>query len=118
LLTRYVYSYPVTWDHLLTWIWYAAVLLMGMQIGPANKWLRIAAAALASSVGFFLISNFAVWASWTMYPKTLAGLGACYVAAIPFYRMSFASDVVFTAAFFGLTALLGVTSGKEERAAG
>ena len=42
----------------------------------------LAGAALVTSISFFLISNFAVWAVGGMYPKTLPGLAACYVAGL------------------------------------
>ncbi len=47
---------------------------------------NIALAAVWSGVIFFVISNIGVWISSDFYPKTLAGLGACYWAAIPFYK--------------------------------
>lgn len=47
---------------------------------------NIALAAVWSGFIFFIISNLGVWISSTTYPKSLAGLGACYAAAIPFYK--------------------------------
>ena len=67
----------------------------------------MAAAALTSSVSFFALSNFAVWASWNMYPKTVAGLMTCYTAALPFFRRGFEGDMLFTAVMFGLPAAAG-----------
>ena len=67
--------------------------------------LAIAGAALASSIVFFIVSNFGVWLQWQLYPKTLEGLAACYVAAIPFFRNSLAGDTVFTLVLFGGFAL-------------
>jgi hypothetical protein len=106
VLTKYVYAYPVTWDHLVTWAWYAAVLGLGMQLRNTNSALRIGGAALLSSMGFFLVSNFCVWASFIMYPATLQGLASCYVAAIPFYRTTLAADLFYTAIFFSIPVLL------------
>ena len=40
-----------------------------------------------------------------MYAKSIAGLGACYVAAIPFFGNTLLSDALYTAIFFGLYAL-------------
>ena len=54
-----------------------------------------------ASLSFFAISNFAVWALWNMYPKTLAGLAECYTMAIPFFRNTAVSDLLFAGAFFG-----------------
>ena len=39
------------------------------------------------------------------YPKTFAGLVACYAAAIPFFQNTLAGDLVFTALLFGGFAL-------------
>ncbi len=47
---------------------------------------NIALATIWSAALFFIISNFGVWVSSDYYPKTLAGLGACYWAGIPFYK--------------------------------
>jgi hypothetical protein len=105
ILTRFVYSYQFSWDHFVTWAWYAAILFLGTQLRENTGWLRVAGASLASSVSFFVISNFAVWACWNMYPKTLSGLMTCYAAGVPFFRRGIAGDLIFTAIVFGLPAL-------------
>lgn len=106
-LTVYAFGYPFrASDYLVTWGWYAAVCLMGHEIlgRKASAW-RVVVAVMASTTSFFVLSNFAVWMGSMMYPHTAAGLGTCYVAAIPFY----ANDVISTAftagALFGLPAL-------------
>ncbi len=104
LLTLRTYSYPLTLDHVVTWGWYAAVILIGGLLRDNARPLRIAGASLASSVSFFVVSNLAVWAVWNMYPKTLSGLLACYAAAVPFFRP--VSDLLFTALFFAIPALV------------
>jgi hypothetical protein len=102
-LTRVTYGYPLTADHLVTWAWYAAILLLGGALIRGFSALRIGAASLIASVSFFLISNFAVWMVWRdMYPKTFNGLMACYVAGLPFFRSAVTSDLLFTAAFFAI----------------
>ena len=106
VLTKLVYAYPLSADHLVTWLWYAAVLLLGGKLKENAGSLRVGAAALAASVSFFLVSNFAVWVVWDMYPRTAAGLVACYAAALPFFRHSLAGDLFFTVVFFGIGALV------------
>jgi hypothetical protein len=102
-LTRFTYGYPLTPDHLVTWSWYAAMLLLGSGLIKGFSAIRIGAASLTASVSFFLISNFAVWMVWRdMYPKTFNGLMACYVAGLPFFRSGVASDLLFTSVFFGI----------------
>jgi hypothetical protein len=105
-LNYQVYHLPLTWDQTIVWAWYAAACGLGMLLSNRVKPLYVAGAALASSVSFFLISNFAVWlAGYIVYPKTFSGLVSCYVAAIPFFQRGLASDLFFSALFFGLGAL-------------
>jgi len=50
---------------------------------------------------FYLTTNFACWLLFEGYPKTAEGLGACYVAALPFYRWMPVGDLAWAV---GLTA--------------
>ncbi len=118
ILTRFVYSYQFTWDHFVTWAWYAAILWLGSQLRENTGWLRVAGAALASSISFFVVSNFAVWACWDTYPKTFAGLMTCYTAGLPFFRRGLAGDMLFTAAMFGLPALAAVLARSAHKPQG
>jgi hypothetical protein len=106
LLTKFVYSYPYTADHLVTIAWYAAVVLMGGWLRENARPARVVGAALATSVGFFVISNFVVWLMGNMYPPTLNGLSACYTAALPFFRKQVVSDLVFAALMFSVPAVI------------
>jgi uncharacterized protein DUF6580 len=101
-LSRSVYGYPFSADLLVTWAWYAGMILLGGLLAQKATALRIGATSLAASVSFFLVSNFAVWAVWSMYPKTATGLAACYVAGLPFFRNAVVSDLFFVALFFGI----------------
>jgi hypothetical protein len=78
---------------------------MGLLSKPSL--LRVAAGVLASSTSFFLLSNFVVWigGSIVMYPHSLAGLGACYAAGLPFYRNDLVSTALTASALFGLPVL-------------
>jgi hypothetical protein len=83
-------------------------LLISVWIG--RRWLqdpnvsRVALAATAGSLQFFLITNAAAWLVEGMYPLTVAGLAACYVAAIPFLANTLASDLLYSGVLFGLYA--------------
>jgi len=101
-LSRAYYGYAVSADLLVTWAWYGGMVLLGGMLAKSVSALRVGAASLAGSVSFFLMSNFAVWAVWNMYPKNLSGLMACYVAALPFFRNAVVSDLFFAAVFFGI----------------
>lgn len=114
-LSRLVYGFPLAPDLLFTWAFYAAAVLLGSLLQEKLSVARVAGASLAGSIGFFVVSNFAVWLVWQMYPKTLAGLGACYVAALPFFRNALAGDLVFTAVFFGLPLAVAQFAPHEAR---
>jgi len=105
-LSRVTYGYSVSADLWVTWAWYAAIVLLGGLLAKNASALRIGAATLTASVSFFLLSNFAVWAVWSMYPKTGSGLAMCYVAGLPFFRNAVVSDLFFAGAFFGIGYLL------------
>jgi hypothetical protein len=67
---------------------------------------RVGAATLAGAIQFFLVTNFALWASSIgSYPKTAAGLLACYTAGIPLFWNTLAGDAFYVALLFGDMAL-------------
>ena len=116
VLTKYVYAVALGWDQLVTWGWYAAILWLGTSLRERTSLWRVIGAALASSVSFFLISNFAVWAAWPqMYPRGFSGLMLSYMAGIPFFRSTVESDLFFSLAFFGLPMLVQVLSDRMGR---
>jgi hypothetical protein len=118
VLTKFIYTYPLSWDILVTFAWYAAILWLGTNLREKSGPVRVVSAALASSVSFFLISNFAVWASWPqMYPHTWNGLLTCYAAGLPFFRGTLESDLFFSIAFFGTPVFLAALSRWLHRSA-
>lgn len=66
----------------------------------AGGWLAILGGAMASSLVFFVATNFACWALDGFYPRTAAGLAECFVAALPFYRWMPVGDLAWTAGIF------------------
>jgi hypothetical protein len=52
-----------------------------------------------------LITNFAVWWLLNSYPKTAAGLAACYLAGLPLFSNTLAGDAFYSTLFFGAFAL-------------
>jgi hypothetical protein len=116
ILTKFAYSYALSWDQLVTCAWYAAILWLGTNLREKSGPVRVVGAALASSVSFFLISNFAVWAVWSqMYPRSLSGLMMSYAAGIPFFRGTVESDLFFSIAMFGTPVFLHALSGWLNR---
>ena len=75
-----------------------------------GRFLSIAGGALASSLVFFLSTNFAHWCLSSDYPHTVAGLLACYAAGLPFYRWMPVGDVAWSLAFMGGLAAFGAVA--------
>lgn len=87
---------------------YVALLVpvaIGMLLKRNLRWWTVGVGAVASSVSFFLLTNFAEWAFYNLYPHTASGLVEGYVAAIPFFRNTLASDLMFSTLIFGAYAL-------------
>lgn len=84
---------------------FSLVVCLGFLLRERRGARRVATLALGASVLFFSMSNLAVWAFSGMYPKTSAGLVACYVAALPFFQNTAVGDLCFTAVLFGSMAL-------------
>lgn len=93
---------------------YGSLILIAL-LGSMIKKITIPTVAgftILGSVVFFLITNFGVWQAGTMYPHTFSGLLSCYVAALPFFRASLTSDIVYTAIFFTLEFLTSKATAK------
>jgi hypothetical protein len=101
LLTIGVYRSPFHWAYLLNLVAFAAVVPVGWLLRGRTSVGRVLAASLAGPTVFFVVSNLMVWAGGLLYPRTAAGLTACFAAAIPFYGNTLASGVVFCAILFG-----------------
>ena len=102
-LTTHQYGYQLTLGAAVTWIWYLVVMMLGAgMFRNSMSSRRVIGASLLASASFFLASNYTVWAEWSMYPKTSGGLGTCYIAALPFFRNSVISEIVFSLLIFGI----------------
>jgi hypothetical protein len=78
----------------------ALIVMIGMVALTRRTPLGVAAAAIASSILFFVITNFGMWLFSGIYPRTFVGLEACYFAAIPFFQNTVAGDLFYAAVLF------------------
>lgn len=85
--------------------------LAGTESPPA-----IGLTAVSASLLFFAVTNLVSWLTQLEpYGYTLAGLADCYRAAVPFYRGTFVSDVVFSGFLFAAHAALVRAAFPAER---
>ena len=80
-LTVFAYSYPFHVSaYLITWAWYAGVILLGRALLAKHiSAIRVGTAVFIAPTSFFLLTNFAAWIGSPLYPQTLTGLGMSYV---------------------------------------
>jgi hypothetical protein len=80
---------------------YAMTLLplwLGRRARANSNWRRAAywgACGIVPATAFFIVTNFAVWATKSLYVDSLTGLIDCYVKALPFYRTMLAGDLCY-----------------------
>lgn len=85
---------PFTWGSVLL------VSLIGLWTRQNPSPLRIVSSTLVSAVLFFIVTNFGAWLAF--YPLTKAGFVECYTLAIPFFRTTLVSTLVYSVVLFGM----------------
>ncbi len=79
---------------------FIATVFIGSLLKNNQKGTYILSASLASSLLFYIVTNFGVWLTSDMYAKTSNGLLQTYVLAMPFFRNTILGDLVYTFSFF------------------
>jgi hypothetical protein len=74
---------------------------IGFWLRERRSVTRLGGAVLLGAIQFFLITNLGVWMFLNTYPKTFAGLMACYAAGVPFFWNTLAGDACYSALLFG-----------------
>jgi hypothetical protein len=93
-----IYRYTAI-SMILNYVGFAAMVGVGHLLRLRDSWDVVLGTSIAGSVAFFIISNFGCWLDPVMkYSTNLNGLVDCFISAIPFFRNSFLSDVIGTAA--------------------
>ncbi len=75
------------------------IVLLGKTLKDF-KLPRLLAASLFSSILFFLITNFGVWATSGMYIKNINGLINAYFMGLPFLRNTLLGDLFYSFSLF------------------
>ncbi len=89
---------PFTWGSVFV------ISLIGIWARERKSFPVLLASGVASSILFFVVTNFGAWP--TLYPLTWQGFVECYVAAVPFFRNTFVSTVVYSVVLFGVYELI------------
>jgi hypothetical protein len=89
----------------VTWGCYLLIALASSRWLRKLTFFRGAGLTVGASIFFFTVTNFAVWLQTSMYAHSLSGLAQCYEMALPFFRNTLASDIVYTSVLFAIYAL-------------
>ena len=90
--------------HILMPVVYVSFVIstaIGCWLRERRSAVRLGGAVLLGAIQFFLITNLGVWMFLNTYPKTFAGLMACYAAGVPFFWNTLAGDVCYSTLLFG-----------------
>jgi hypothetical protein len=92
----------------VTWACFVLVALASSTWLKKPTFLKGAVVTVSSSLFFFGVTNFAVWVQSGMYAHTWRGLVECFTMALPFFRNTAASDIVYTTALFSVFGLANI----------
>src|SRR5262245_96597 len=114
LLQTFVYPGFGFAPNFFKYVCFAATVPLGFLLRGRERLLPVASASVAAAALFFLLSNFEVWlmGHGVNYPRTPAGLLACYTAALPFALNMLYGNLLFSSLLFG-----GMEFVKSRRAA-
>lgn len=97
-----------------TWGSIFLISCLGLWIRRSKSIMHIAIGSAASAVLFFAITNFGCWLAY--YPHSWEGFLTCYTLAVPFFRGTLLSTLLYTVIFFGGYALLSAQIAKTRLA--
>jgi hypothetical protein len=70
-------------------------VLMGFWLKQNKSLANTLKLSILSSLLFFVITNFGVWLTCSIYPATPSGLMLCYVAALPFLANNLIATILY-----------------------
>ena len=106
LLAMFVSDLYLGFHSSMFWVYISILLgttLSHYTMSMKKTYVHLGSNALLSATIFFVITNFAVWMSGSMYPLTIDGLLLCYTMAIPFFGNTLAGTLFYVS-------LLGLVS--------
>lgn len=102
---------------LAVYLSFGLIVMLSMRFTSNFKPLNILGTSLASAILFFVVTNFSSWMfgldiANMPYSKDLAGLARCYTEAIPFFRYTLGSVLLYSFVMFGVYRMAEVTIAK------
>jgi len=107
VINNYILSYyydEFTWFYpgfLWQYSSFCIIIIIGYFYLKNLSLKKIFLSSIASSLLFFIITNFGVWISGSLYPLNINGLITCYILAIPFLKGTLIGFLFYSSFLFG-----------------
>jgi len=84
---------------------YLSLVLAAVAVFPVVKKFalkNIVIGSVISPIVFFILSNFGVWMFGNMYPHSFEGMMTCFIVALPFFKNTLASTLIYSTIMYGI----------------
>ena len=95
LLAFAITDFFIGFHSLLVWTW-GGLALISLISKFSNSILSRLFLSFVGAVIFYIISNFGVWFSGSLYQHSIEGLIQCYIMALPFFTNTLLSTIIFS----------------------
>jgi len=107
VLNNFIFSFysDFTWFYpgfLWQYTSFILITIIGYFFLKKVNFKNVFITSISSSLLFFVITNFGVWLSGSIYSLDFQGLITCYVMAIPFYKGTVLGFICYSSLLFGI----------------
>ena len=107
ILNNFIFSFysEFTWFYpgfLWQYASFILIILIGYLFLKKLNFKNIFITTIFSSLLFFIITNFGVWISGSMYTLDFQGLISCYIMALPFFKGTLLGFMCYSTLLFGV----------------
>ena len=95
LLAFAITDFFIGFHSLLIWTW-GGLALISLISKFSNSILSRLFLSFVGAILFYIISNFGVWFSGSLYQHSIEGLIQCYIMALPFFTNTLLSTIIFS----------------------
>ena len=95
LLAFAITDFFIGFHSLLVWTW-GGLALISLTSKFSNSILSRLFLSFVGAIIFYIISNFGVWFSGSLYQHSIEGLIQCYIMALPFFTNTLLSTIIFS----------------------
>ena len=95
LLAFAITDFFIGFHSLLVWTW-GSLALISLTSKFSNSILSRLFLSFVGAIIFYIISNFGVWFSGSLYQHSIEGLIQCYIMALPFFTNTLLSTIIFS----------------------